>query len=77
MELWICNSCHAQMAQKQKPNHCSLCGQASGGFEQGYKEDKPQKKDQKNDPYKKAVEKLKEYAEGCEPEKPESCCDSK
>jgi predicted ATP-dependent serine protease len=63
MKVWICNSCHAEVGKA--PEKCPLCG-ASKGFEEAERPDT--KEDEYSKLYKKSLDDLEKYDEGCEPE---------
>ncbi|MFP4523953.1 MAG: hypothetical protein ACLFO2_01360 [Candidatus Woesearchaeota archaeon] len=74
MSAWICLGCHAVIPQEEKPRTCPLCNQHREGFEETEKEEKKDPEDEKySEIYKKTLEQLEEYDEGCEPEQLKYC----
>lgn len=60
MDAWICESCGAQIKQKDEPLRCILCNRRSSFTHV----DIEVKKDEVSDKYEEALKKLEEYEEG-------------
>jgi rubrerythrin len=69
MHIWICNGCHAEIAEKKEPKVCPLCGQGNRGFDEAEKKE-PNDEDKKYSKiYQDIIKDLEKYNDGCEPEK--------
>lgn len=75
MDVWVCNGCHAEIPQKDKPEVCPLCGQHSRDFDPGKRKDLPAVDKESSKKYEEALKQLESYDEGCEPEKMKYCCE--
>lgn len=68
MRIWVCNKCHAEIKENEKPRSCPLCGDSEKGF---FEEERPDPSDE-DKKYTKLVEEalgeLESYDEGCDPE---------
>ena len=74
MLVWICNHCHAEIPQKDRPKECPLCRHRRG-FDEGEREE-PSDEDKKYTKiYEDVVEELKKKDEGCEPESLKHHCE--
>ena len=68
MHIWICNQCHAEMPDKDKPDICPICGGHKKGFDESEKKIEKKPDDEKyTKMYEEVIEKLESYEEGCEP----------
>ena len=67
MHVWICNSCHANIPEKEKPKTCPVCGGYRKGFDEGERKEEGPDDKKYTQIYEKVVKKLEEYEEGCEP----------
>ena len=74
MRIWICNHCHAEIPQEEKPTECPLCRHARG-FDEGERPE-PSDEDKKyTKVYEGVIEELEKREEGCEPQDMHFCCE--
>lgn len=74
MDIWICNGCHAEVTGGE-PKNCPLCGQHQRGFSQAEKPEQDPEDRKYSELYKKTLEELQAYNEGCEPEELRYSCE--
>lgn len=77
MKGWTCDGCGADFKQEKKPEHCLICFKRQ--FSEQDFEDPTETDKHVSEKYKKVLNKLEEYEEGCSPRSAHDhicCCGS-
>ncbi len=74
MKVWICNGCHAEIPQKEKPESCPVCKQHVFSFKEGERPDPDPEDEKYSKIYLETLKELEKYDEGCEPESTRYFC---